>query len=676
MAKSNRPNQRTRAKRAAQQAAQQQARTAQNAQDLAPANDNPADEVDLIELSPVTKARLKALSIPHELAFRSNLEHQKAWDDRANIAIDNAEESKEPRTATEAKDHFPALKKSPIKDDAGPRTAGIPGSDDRSHYMYPGACVNDDSPNIKPRWSKVASARTPAPASNFSKALDHAALPLMSQEPTAKGKGKTSAKNQGADLGANNHQPKGKGKGKATARPIAQDEKTNDWEAAFPPPKRLVLDEPIYRTERPAEWPSYNPSASFSAPSQSNPTDDIPALTTYTPHFDSDGNEKYWHNGWEVDTNPGPPPPPQRPWTKCVDHYYDMASGRTRLRSIAERRAMGLIAAPGPLTKLERDHWARVRKQEREADPEYIAHQRRVWPTPARPLDLYRFPAEIRTLILRHVLTNDLPIPVTPLFRRLNKNMKPACDYRILHSCHELYVLGLPLYYQLNTFSMSLHDFGVTKDSLKEGNWPRKTGQQFASSVQGVRKLHLTVRTATQSGGVGYDWQYAIQCLRGFEGLRKVVLDVRMQDAIDGNEGGVMLEGSSEGIAARSQRKDGMRFDTVSRVFWVEVEVGSSVTVVVDPAGKLGNELIWNGKGKEGEVVVVPVAEGLREMLEKGGVRIGGGGEDAEDKAEGSIADGCLFIGANDEEEAALVKFMMDQVHRGLDRHLAGKGRN
>lgn len=172
----------------------------------------------------------------------------------------------------------------------------------------------------------------------------------------------------------------------------------------------------------------------------------------------------------------------------------------------------------------------------------------------------------------------------------MTKGIPPIIDYRLLHSCRQLYVDGLPLYYTLNTFSIDLHRFGREIDTFAPKCWPKLSGHSAASTT--VRRLHMRAREAPD------DWVWAIRCLRGFEALEEVVFDMRMGVRYDCAYEGVKTSGTWTAEAGRGKNMTLWTgsYDLVK----IKVEEGDLLAMLLKRAEvKVGEGGIWVGAVSE-----------------------------------------------------------------------------
>lgn len=149
---------------------------------------------------------------------------------------------------------------------------------------------------------------------------------------------------------------------------------------------------------------------------------------------------------------------------------------------------------------------------------------------------LSRLPNEILDVILGYALLEDKPIHVDTRFRPLpNKRLsrrereaeKGRSRYDMVQTCKDFYDVGRPLYYSLNTFTVSLGAFVTLQNTMR--SWPKINNATYTLNPALANVQRLIIVESGPGEGVSNNsvWQALPQFLKGFKQLMQVELDFR-----------------------------------------------------------------------------------------------------------------------------------------------------
>lgn len=165
-----------------------------------------------------------------------------------------------------------------------------------------------------------------------------------------------------------------------------------------------------------------------------------------------------------------------------------------------------------------------------------------------------KFPTEILERILEFTLCLDKVVPVSAQFRRdygqfagYTKNFSPTRERGITWACRSFLEPCQRLYYQVNTFSLDLHDFD-DMDAMQA--WQ-------TDEARSGPPLTLCENIHVRAGYFSWqrDFTYLVICLRPFKCLRTITVDLRCEDRVD-FDGGLTFRDAFASIPAPHELRE------------------------------------------------------------------------------------------------------------------------
>lgn len=135
-------------------------------------------------------------------------------------------------------------------------------------------------------------------------------------------------------------------------------------------------------------------------------------------------------------------------------------------------------------------------------------------PEPATTFPLMDLPTELVVKIIGHAMTHHHALAITPRFETLPRHDKSPLNYSIAHTSQAAYCIGLPFYYQLNTFSIDLGELKIFPATA--GTWHT----DYLAAVRYVKYVRVTARQCQ-------NWEDAFGVLKRFAALEEITFDMR-----------------------------------------------------------------------------------------------------------------------------------------------------
>jgi len=133
---------------------------------------------------------------------------------------------------------------------------------------------------------------------------------------------------------------------------------------------------------------------------------------------------------------------------------------------------------------------------------------------PPTSFPLTELPQEIVERILEWSVTAPHPLNVTPNMDTLPLGTETVVNYSLIHTAKAYYIVGLPMYYQVNIFAIELAGFFDT---------PTTTNAWAANVVMAAAEIKTVRLTARRHR----NWEHSINLLKGFKALEEITFDMR-----------------------------------------------------------------------------------------------------------------------------------------------------